>query len=68
MMSLKLAGTQTGFQYVGNQRPKYVKVPYTLIELEQWKTTVGKYKENPDKVAKSVDRAKETHKTLVGLI
>ncbi|RMC21012.1 hypothetical protein DUI87_01868 [Hirundo rustica rustica] len=35
----------------------YVEVPYSLIELEQWKTTVGKYKENPDKVATLVEWA-----------
>ncbi|KAL2294521.1 hypothetical protein Nmel_008253 [Mimus melanotis] len=35
----------------------YVKVPYSLIESEQWKTTVGKYKENPDKVVTLVERA-----------
>lgn len=44
-------------QAVSNQGPVYVKVPYSLIKLEQWKTTVGKYKENPDKVATLVERA-----------
>ncbi|KFO58524.1 hypothetical protein N302_10572, partial [Corvus brachyrhynchos] len=45
---------------VGNQGPIYIKVPYSLIELEQWKATVGKYKENPDKVANLVERAINT--------
>ncbi|TRZ08317.1 hypothetical protein HGM15179_018790 [Zosterops borbonicus] len=44
-------------QAVSNQGPKYVKVPYYLINLEQCKTTLGKYKENPDKVATLVERA-----------
>ncbi|RMC09633.1 hypothetical protein DUI87_13419 [Hirundo rustica rustica] len=43
-------------QIVGNQGSVYVKVPYSLLELEQWKTTVGKYKENPDKVAVLVEQ------------
>ncbi|KFO56801.1 hypothetical protein N302_14147, partial [Corvus brachyrhynchos] len=47
-------------QAAGNQGPIYVKVPYSLIELEQWKSTVGKYKENPDKVAALVQRAIQT--------
>ncbi|KAI1233214.1 hypothetical protein IHE44_0004808, partial [Lamprotornis superbus] len=32
----------------GNQGPIYIKAQYSLVELEQWKATVGKYKENPD--------------------
>ncbi|KFO58248.1 hypothetical protein N302_10919, partial [Corvus brachyrhynchos] len=40
--------------------PVYIKVLYSLIELEQWKSTVGKYKENPDKVATLVQRAIQT--------
>lgn len=44
-------------QAVSSQGPICVNVPYSLIELEHWKTTVGKYKDNPDKVAKLVERA-----------
>ncbi|KAI1233215.1 hypothetical protein IHE44_0004809, partial [Lamprotornis superbus] len=47
-------------QAVGNQGPIYIKVPYSLAELEQWKTPVGKYRENPDKVANLVERAINT--------
>lgn len=43
-------------QAVGNPGPIYIKVLYSLIELEQWKATVRKYKENPDKVANLVER------------
>ncbi|KAL2309378.1 hypothetical protein Nmel_005575 [Mimus melanotis] len=42
---------------LSNQGSIYVKVPYSLIELEQWKTTIGKYKKNPNKVAKLVEQA-----------
>lgn len=34
-----------------------MKVPYSLVKLEEWKTTVGKYEENPDKVAILVEQA-----------
>ncbi|KAL2308948.1 hypothetical protein Nmel_005121, partial [Mimus melanotis] len=44
-------------QAVSNQGPVYVKVPYSLIELEQWKTTLDKYKDNPNKVVKLVEPA-----------
>ncbi|KFO55942.1 hypothetical protein N302_03551, partial [Corvus brachyrhynchos] len=47
-------------QVVGNQGPIYIKTPYSLVELEQWKVTVGKHKENPDKVTNLVARAIDT--------
>ncbi|KFO57338.1 hypothetical protein N302_13829, partial [Corvus brachyrhynchos] len=40
--------------------PIYIKVTYCLVELQQWKATFGKYKENPDKVANLVGRAINT--------
>lgn len=47
------------WQAVSSQGPIYVKVPYSVIESEQWKTTVRKYKENPENVAK-LERAINT--------
>lgn len=55
------------WQAVGNQGPTYVKVPYSLIKLDQRKTIVGKCKENPDKAETLLERS-ITHKTLTGLI
>ncbi|TRZ09133.1 hypothetical protein HGM15179_017974 [Zosterops borbonicus] len=49
------------WQAVGNQRPTHVKVPYSLIELEQWKTTVKKHKEDPGKVATFVEQCLYTN-------
>lgn len=44
-------------QAARNQGPMYVKVPYSLMELEQWKATAGKHKEKTDKVAMLMERA-----------
>lgn len=38
----------------------YIKTPFSLVELQQWKTSVGRYRDNPEKVANLFNRAVET--------
>ncbi|XP_071410337.1 uncharacterized protein [Pithys albifrons albifrons] len=47
-------------QAMGNQGPMYIKTPFSLVELQQWKASVGSYRDNPDKVANYVERAIKT--------
>ncbi|XP_027528820.1 uncharacterized protein LOC113962235 [Neopelma chrysocephalum] len=47
-------------QAMSNQGPVLIKVPFSLVELQQWKAFVGAYRDNPDKVANYVERAIRT--------
>ncbi|XP_017670586.1 PREDICTED: uncharacterized protein LOC108497467 [Lepidothrix coronata] len=47
-------------QAMGNQGPVLIKVPFSLVELQQWKAFVGAYRDNPDKVANYMERAIRT--------
>uniref|UniRef100_A0A8C5TDA2 Core shell protein Gag P30 domain-containing protein n=1 Tax=Malurus cyaneus samueli TaxID=2593467 RepID=A0A8C5TDA2_9PASS len=38
-------------QAVGNQGLVYIKTPFSLGELQQWKESVGRYRDNPERVA-----------------
>uniref|UniRef100_A0A8U7N8D8 Uncharacterized protein n=1 Tax=Corvus moneduloides TaxID=1196302 RepID=A0A8U7N8D8_CORMO len=44
-------------QAVGNQGVIYVKAPFSLGELQQWKNSIGKYRDNPERVAMRVEMA-----------
>ncbi|KFO62916.1 hypothetical protein N302_12002, partial [Corvus brachyrhynchos] len=47
-------------QAVGNQGLIYIKTPFSLVELQQWKASVRRYRENPEKVANFVGKAVKT--------
>uniref|UniRef100_A0A8U7N7Y5 Core shell protein Gag P30 domain-containing protein n=1 Tax=Corvus moneduloides TaxID=1196302 RepID=A0A8U7N7Y5_CORMO len=44
-------------QDVGNQGVIYIKAPFSLRELQQWKNSIGKYRDNPERVAMCVEMA-----------
>ncbi|KFO61793.1 hypothetical protein N302_12096, partial [Corvus brachyrhynchos] len=44
-------------QDVGNQGMIYIKTSFSLGELQQWKNSNGKYRDNPERVAMSVEMA-----------
>ncbi|KFO57812.1 hypothetical protein N302_03222, partial [Corvus brachyrhynchos] len=44
-------------QAVGNQGAIYIKAPFSLGELQQWKNSIGKYRDNPERVAMRVEMA-----------
>lgn len=45
---------------MGNQGLIYIKTPFSLVELQQWKASVRRCRENPGKVASFVDKAVKT--------
>lgn len=45
---------------MGNQGLIYIKAPFSLVELQQWKASVGQCRENPEEVANFVDKAVKT--------